>query len=97
MTATATTAAEFEALVAEHAAAVQACRATEGDHAAHEAACERFGAAFRAIRAARPTDPAAMAMQIRFLLEYGGPDDDDRPALNHIAEQLEGMAGAPPA
>jgi hypothetical protein len=86
-----TTPQEFQALLAQFAAASAAHKAGgPGD------LDERFRAAFAAIRSARPTDPAAMAMQLRFLLDHAGPDDDDKPVLEHIVAQLEAM-GAPPA
>src|ERR671918_1196217 len=58
-----------------------------------EAAGQRVIAASTAILSARPTDPGVMAAQLRFLVADSVVDADARGALEHIAEQLEALAG----
>jgi hypothetical protein len=49
----------------------------------------------RRVLAARPNDPAVMAMQLRWLLREMDVGDypDDRRVLEHVAEQLDAIAG----
>jgi hypothetical protein len=46
------------------------------------------------VAAARPTDPATLARQLRWFLEEIGTDSDFEPMLRHIADRLEAMAEA---
>jgi hypothetical protein len=86
-----TTAAELHALIAEHAAAEAALEALAGrEDAERWAAEERHMRAFRAVLQARPTDPATMGRQLRWIVTQA-IDADIGPALRHIVEQLEAM------
>jgi hypothetical protein len=86
-----TTAAEFNAMLAELQAALDACSAADErqDDAAYDAAGGRLRAALDALRDARPTDPATMARQIRWIVDEHVMDATFEPALLAIAEQLE--------
>jgi hypothetical protein len=88
-----TTAQEFDRLLADLRSAYDAMAATNGDGPAYETTGEAYGAAYAAVRAARPTDPATMGRQIRWLINEGGCcDREGELALLAIAEQLEAMA-----
>jgi hypothetical protein len=91
MTETNPTAAEFAALLAEAKVAERLCSDAKGSE--EEAAGQRVIAASNAILSARPTDPGVMAVQLRFLVAGSTVDADARGALDHIAEQLEALAG----
>lgn len=52
---------------------------------------ERLRASARRIADARPTDPAVMAAQMRWIIS-GNVDAYHHPALEHIAGQLEALA-----
>jgi hypothetical protein len=91
MTETNPTAAEFAGLLAELKLAERACSDARGSN--EEAAGQRVIAASAAILSARPTDPSVMAAQLRFLVADSVVDADARGALEHIAEQLEALAG----
>jgi hypothetical protein len=86
------TAAEFAGLLAELKLAERACSNARGSNE-EEAAGQRVIAASAAILSARPTDPSVMAVQLRFLVADSVVDADARGALEHIAEQLEALAG----
>jgi hypothetical protein len=86
------TAAEFAGLQAEANVAERLCSDAKGS-IEEEAAGQRVTAASKAILSARPTDPRVMAAQLRFLVGESGVDVDARGALEHMAEQLEAMAG----
>jgi hypothetical protein len=86
------TAAEFAAMLAEVKVAERACSDARGSNE-EEAAGQRVLAASNAILSARPTDPGVMAAQLRFLVADSAVDPDVRGALEHIAEQLEVLAG----
>jgi hypothetical protein len=92
MTETNPTAAEFGGLLAELKLAERACSNARGSNE-EEAAGQRVIAASAAILSARPTDPSVMAVQLRFLVADSVVDADARGALEHIAEQLEALAG----
>jgi hypothetical protein len=92
MTETNPTAAEFAGLLAELKLAERACSDARGSNE-EEAAGQRVIAASAAILSARPTDPSVMAVQLRFLVADSVVDADARGALEHIAEQLEALAG----
>jgi hypothetical protein len=83
---------EFAGLQAEVKVAERVCSNARG-RKEEEAAGQRVSGAFKAILSARPTDPSVMAAQLRFLVAESVVDADARGALDHIAEQLEGMAG----
>ena len=86
------TATEFVAMLSEHKAALS--NFLDGTRDAAEAE-ERCSKAYDALLAARPNDPAVMAMQLRWLLREieVGDYPDDRGVLEHVAERLEAMAG----
>jgi hypothetical protein len=86
------TAAEFAALLAEAKLAERLCSDAKGS-IEEEAAGQRVTAASNAILSARPTDPGAMAVQLRFLVAGSAVNADARGALDHIAEQLDALAG----
>jgi hypothetical protein len=86
------TAAEFAGLLAELKLAERACSNARGSNE-EEAAGQRVIAASAAILSARPTDPSVMAAQLRFLVAESVVDADARGALEHVAAQLEAMAG----
>jgi hypothetical protein len=85
------TAAEFAAMLAEVKVAERACSDARGSKE-EDAAGQRVIAASDAILSARPTDPAA---QLRFLVADPAVRADTRicGALEHIADQLEALAG----
>jgi hypothetical protein len=85
------TAGEFAGLQAEVKLAERVCSNARGGK--EEAAGQRVTAASKAILSARPSDPSVMAAQLRFLVAESVMDADARGALEHIAEQLEAMAG----
>jgi hypothetical protein len=87
MTETNPTAAEFAALLAEAKVAERLCSDAKGS-IEEEAAGQRVTAASNAILSARP-----MAAQLRFLVAGSAVNADARGALDHIAEQLEALAG----
>jgi hypothetical protein len=89
-----TTAQEFDQLLADVQAAYDAMAATEGEIGpAYEATGERYRTAYAAVRAARPTDPATMARQLRWLIDEGGCSEREAElALLWIADRLEEMA-----
>jgi hypothetical protein len=95
MTAINPSADEFAAMLAEEKAAIRAgCDALDHTPEAAQARA-RFLAANEALLAARPTDPAALAMQLRwFTRELKESDICDLGILEHVAEQLEVMAKA---
>jgi hypothetical protein len=86
------TAAGFAALLAEVKVAERLCSDARGSKE-EEAAGQRVIAASTAILSTRPTDPGVMAAQLRFLVADSAVDPDARGALEHIAEQLEALAG----
>ena len=86
------TAAELAALLAEAKVAERLCSDAKGG-IEEEAAGQRVTAASNAILSARPTDPGAMAAQLRFLVAESAVNADARGALEHIADQLEVLAG----
>jgi hypothetical protein len=45
------------------------------------------------IRAARPTDPAGLAVQLRLVLFKMDVEDDDCAIVKHVLDRLEAMAG----
>jgi hypothetical protein len=92
MTETNPTAAEFAALLAEAKVAERLCSDAKGG-IEEEAAGQRVTAASNAILSARPTDPSVMAVQLRFLVAGLAVNADARGALEHIADQLEMLAG----
>jgi hypothetical protein len=63
----------------------------------HADATARFLAAFHAVQSARPSDPSGMAAQLRWLVAHSDVAAADRPALEHVAAQLEAMAKSSPA
>jgi hypothetical protein len=93
------TLAQFEAMLAEERAGFAAWHAAEAVHGElsqqyREASGRRF-AATKAIQEARPTDPAVLAKQTRWLLhvfEDCAPNDADLGMLAHVANQLEALA-----
>jgi hypothetical protein len=85
------TAGEFAGLHAEVKVAKRVCSNARGSK--EEAAGQRVTAASKAILSGRPTDPSAMAAQLRFLVAESVVNAAARGALEHIAEQLEAMAG----
>jgi hypothetical protein len=88
------TAAEFAALLAEVKVAERLCSDARGS-IEEGAAGQRVIAASDAILSARPTDPGIMAAQLRFLVADPAVRADTRicGALEHIADQLEALAG----
>ena len=85
------TATEFAAMLSEHNASL--CNFLDATQDMPEAE-ERCSKAYDALLAARPNDPAVMAMQLRWLLrEMDGDYPDDRRVLEHVAERLEAIAG----
>ena len=80
------TAAGFDALLAEYDAAVAALNETPTDEQS-----QRLGAAFEAVRDARPTDPASMGRQLRWFIDEIGAEFDQDPMLLHIADRLEAL------
>ena len=86
------TAGEFAGLQAEGKVAERVCSNARGSKE-EEAAGQRVTAASKAILSARPTDPSVMAAQLRFLIAESVVDADARGALEHIAEQLQAIAG----
>lgn len=86
------TAGEFAGLQAEVKVAERVCSNARGSKE-EEAAGQRVTAASKAILSARPTDPSVMAAQLRFLIAESVVDADARGALEHIAEQLQAIAG----
>jgi hypothetical protein len=90
------TAAEFAGLLAEEKVAERACSDARGSME-EEAAGQRVTTASNAILSARPTDPAVMAAQLRFLVADSPVDADARGALEHIAAQLEALAARAPS
>jgi hypothetical protein len=89
---------QIAVLIAEYQAACAAFDAIADDapEDAHEAAARRSMVASTDLLAARPTEPAAMALQLKWIvadLEDGGsPSVED--ILAHVADRLEAMAGA---
>jgi hypothetical protein len=81
---TTTTAAEFDVLLAEDAAAEAAVAEADGDPDAYAMASERYREAYLAVVNARPTDPN-WAM---------GDTRQEHRMLRHIADQLERLASA---
>jgi hypothetical protein len=85
------TADDIDALLAAHAAAEAEADAadTSFDDPAYEAAARQCKERYDAIINARPTDPIAMAKQIRFLIL----DSTGRKGrmLAHIADRLEAL------
>ena len=75
MTTTDPNATEFAKMVAEF------------DDARASASLDRRVSTYSALTDARPTDPAVMAMQIRWIVEVFGMEGAG--GLNHVAEQLE--------
>lgn len=62
-----------------------------------QATIDQADAAIDALRAARPTDPAELAAQLRWLFSKHGGDDlisSYRAPLSHIAAQLEALAAS---
>lgn len=57
----------------------------------------RFMAAKAALAAARPTDAAGLAAQVKFYVDLHAqghdPNEDQEAMLAHVGEQLEAMAG----
>jgi hypothetical protein len=92
MTETNPTAAEFAGLLAELKLAERACSDARGSNE-EEAAGQRVIAASAAILSARPTDPSVIAAQVGFLVADSVVDADACGVLEHIAEQLEALAG----
>jgi hypothetical protein len=86
------TAGEFAKLQAEVKVAQRVCSNARG-RKEEEAAGQRVTVGSKAILSARPTDPSVMAAQLRYLVAESVVDADARGALEHIAEQLEAMAG----
>ena len=89
------TAEQFAAMVAKEKTALTAA-ADNLDLAKQSALDERHAEIYEALLAARPPDPAVMAMQLRWLIderETGSSEADD-PIISHIADQLERLAGA---
>ena len=86
------TAAEFAGLQAEVKVAERVCSDARGSKE-EEAAGQRVSAASNAILSARPTNPSVMAAQLRVLVADSAVNADARGALEHIAEQLEALAG----
>jgi hypothetical protein len=86
---------DIDALLTAHAAAeVDAYAADTLERSpAYKAAERRCKELYDAIMNARPTDPIAMAKQIRFLM-LGSRNLKSR-MLRHIADQLEAMRPAP--
>jgi hypothetical protein len=86
------TATEFAAMLSEHNAALS--NFLDGTQDTPEAE-ERCSKAYDALWAARPNDPAVMAMQLRWLLREMDVGDypDDRRVPEHVAEQLDAIAG----
>jgi hypothetical protein len=74
------------------AAAEASAAATLEQSRSWEAATQKCNEVYGAIMNARPTDPIAMAKQIRFLI-LDSTDREDR-MLAHIADQLEAMGKA---
>ena len=83
---------EFAGLLAEEKVAERACSDARGSNEEGDAG-QRVLAASNAILSARPTDPGVMAAQLRFLVADSAVDADARGVLEHIAEQLEVLAG----
>jgi hypothetical protein len=83
---------EFAGLQAEVKVAQRVCSNARGTKE-EGAAGQRVTAASKEILSARPTDPGVMAAQLRYLVAESVVDADARGALEHIAEQLEAMAG----
>jgi hypothetical protein len=90
---------QFEAMLAAECAGFAAWHAAEAVHGElsqqyREASARRF-AATKAIREARPTDPAVLAKQTRWLLhvfEDCAANDADLGTLAHVVNQLESLA-----
>jgi hypothetical protein len=59
-----------------------------------ERACAKLRELAEAIIAARPTELAPMAAQLRWLARRGSLLCEDKLALRHIAEQLERLGGS---
>jgi hypothetical protein len=59
-----------------------------------ERACAKLRELAEAIIAARPTELAPMAAQLRWLARRGSLLREDELALQHLAEQLERLAGS---
>ena len=101
MNTTTPTAAEFAALVANYEDLARAhgdmpdCGPNH-DPVAEGRAKERADRAYDALINARPTEPAALAAQLRWLIgEMLAPDeapDSDFRILDHVAGQLEAMS-----
>jgi hypothetical protein len=87
-----TTTPQFDQLLAEYRAAVAEYQATE------EADADRCSAAYDALLAARPTDPAALAVLVRWLAREmrTGLSGKEPEILEHVAAQLEALAGTDP-
>jgi hypothetical protein len=89
-----TTAQEFAALLAEYRAARSALDAIETGEleptVTEQKAGERFRQAYRAVIAARPSDAASMAAQLRFLV--ASQEDREAEMLAAIADRLDEMA-----
>lgn len=83
--------ANIDALLAAHAAAAAEAAAADtlDQTTAWDAAAQKCNEIYDVIMNARPTDPIAMAKQIRFLI-LDSTDREDR-MLAHIADQLEAM------
>jgi hypothetical protein len=82
-------------LLAEYAAALQAGVTSMDPEHPDPAIGERFHRARNAILRARPTDPADMALQLRWLIQErqsGDAGKDEDALLEHIAEQLERLS-----
>jgi hypothetical protein len=56
----------------------------------------RYHAARNAIVSARPTDLAGLAVQLRYFqdtIDVNEPNEDEKAMLDHVAGQLEALAG----
>jgi hypothetical protein len=86
------TATEFAAMLSEHKAALSDFLDETRDGVEAEERCSR---AYDALLAARPSQPAVMAMQLRWLIREieVGDYPDDRGVLEHVARWLDGLAG----
>lgn len=77
------TRAEMQALLAEYRIAMRADDSPAAD--------ARHRELHQKVMSARPTDPAAMALQLRWLADY--MLDDGQEIVLHAADQLETLAG----
>jgi tRNA C32,U32 (ribose-2'-O)-methylase TrmJ len=89
MTAPDPTFAELKAMIAECRTAY---RATAYAAADERKVHRRYTNAYDAILAARPSEPAAMALQLRWLMRERGIGGPERGILMNIARRLEAMA-----